>query len=44
MAGQGDDQPADNNKGKAPASNDESTVAKDTAAAPHIVASAQDLQ
>jgi glycylpeptide N-tetradecanoyltransferase len=43
MADQGD-QPADkNNKGKAPVSNNESTVAKDAAAAPNV-ASAQDFQ
>ena len=44
MAGQSDNQPVDNNKGKAPASNDESTVAKDTAAPAPNVASAQDFQ
>ena len=44
MAGQGDDQPADNNNGKAPASNNDSTGAKDAAAAAPNVASAQDFQ
>ena len=44
MAGQGDEKPADSNdKGKAPVSNNESTVAKDAAAAPNV-ASAQDFQ
>jgi glycylpeptide N-tetradecanoyltransferase len=45
MAGQGDEKPADNNdKGKAPASNNETTVAKDAAAAAPNVASAQGFQ